>query len=184
MKSYNFCEHSFKLIKSFLSNRQQTVFYNNKYSELVPVNCGVPQGSILGPLLFLIVTNDFISCIEFAEVVQFADDTTLLTSSGDHNDALLASADALSKARNWFSANELVMNNEKTVIKTITLNKMRYTDIDRSLKFLGLTIDETLIWEGQCDAVVKKLNSAIFLLRSLKQKTTIEVVRSAYFAVC
>ena len=69
--------------KSYLGNRQQYVQYKNSksYTEMIP--CGVPQGSVLGPLLFIIYTNDLPNCLKYSEAILFADDTTIYLSSSD-----------------------------------------------------------------------------------------------------
>ena len=66
--------------KSYLANRKQYVIYNNKTSDNLDITCGVPQGSVLGPLLFIVYTNDLPDCIEGAETILFADDTTICQS--------------------------------------------------------------------------------------------------------
>ena len=100
--------------KSYLSNRQQCVSINGYNSELVAMNCGVPQGSVLGPLLFLLYINDLNQAIKFCKVHHFADDTNLLY--------LGKSIKKLNKLVNidlknllyWLNANKISLNVKKT----------------------------------------------------------------------
>ena len=88
MKFYGFANNSFNLIASYLSNRMQYVMMNNMESDLLTLECGVPQGSILGPLLFIIYMNDLPNITKCLVPIIYADDTTLLTSFRNTNYAV------------------------------------------------------------------------------------------------
>ena len=75
-----------KWFDSYLSNRKQYVRFNDTNSSIRTVTCGVPQGSVLGPLLFIIYTNDLSNCLKHAHAIVFADDTTIYESSYDQNE--------------------------------------------------------------------------------------------------
>ena len=103
----------FDWFKSYLSNRNQYVSINGFDSGLAVINCGVPQGSVLGPLLFLLYINDLNHAIKFCKVHHFADDTNILCMSNFINKLnKLISAD-LKHLVNWLNANKVSLNVKK-----------------------------------------------------------------------
>jgi hypothetical protein len=102
------------LIKSYLTNRQQYVFYNEAKSSLKPINFGVPQGSILGPLLFILYINDMASCSKYLYSLLFADDTNIIYSNSDIWKLMEIVSLELETLSDWFKANRLSLNVKKT----------------------------------------------------------------------
>jgi len=102
------------LLRSYLENRKQYVNYNNVTSTLKPISCGVPQGSILGPLLFLLYINDMTSCCKYLQFLLFADDTNLFYSNSDLWQLMQIVNDELDLLSDWFKANRLSLNVKKT----------------------------------------------------------------------
>ena len=98
---------------SYLTNRYQYVNYNNTTSNMKQILCGVPQGSILGPLLFLLYINDISSVSIVLFSVLFADDTTLLYSSNNLQELSATVNNELSNIMQWLNANRLSLNIEK-----------------------------------------------------------------------
>ena len=98
----------------YLYNRKQYVYYNSFKSSYKEISCGVPQWSILGPLLFILYVNDIINTSTELEFVLFADDTTITYSHTD----ILSKFDLINKelqeVNNWFKANKLSVNASKT----------------------------------------------------------------------
>ena len=93
--------------KSYISDRKQFVFINRSISDLMPFNCGVPQGSVLGPLLFLIYINDLHKAIQHCKVLQFADDINLFHASKSvKNLNKLINCD-MKQLNNWLCANKI-----------------------------------------------------------------------------
>ena len=142
-------------IESYLSNRQQFVSINNSASSLKSISIGVPQGSILGPLLFLIYVNDLTNAT-FCPPRLFADDTCLAPNHSSLNALEVNCNCELGRLHNWCNANELQINPEKSTIIIFPpkLNFPRpevnfiYNTSSISLcdsaKYLGVTIDSTL----------------------------------------
>jgi hypothetical protein len=100
--------------KDYLYNRKQYVYYNSCDSELKDIICGVPQGSILGPLLFILYVNDIINTSNVLDVILFADDTTILYSNKDIRSKFGLINNELKEVSNWFRANKLSVNATKT----------------------------------------------------------------------
>ena len=120
LKKYNFTEGATKLIEDYLDNREQFVYYNSSSSATAKIIMGVPQGSILGPLLFLIYIyiNDLHEASEILKPVTYADDTTYtfsptLTYDAHHTSCIINTE--LTKINNWFIANKLSLNVKKLI---------------------------------------------------------------------
>ena len=143
--------------KSYLSNRSQYVSINGYDSGLAAINCGVPQGSVLGPLLFLLYINDLNQAIKFCKVHHFADDTNLLC-LGNSIKKLnkLVNAD-LKRLVNWLNANKISLNVKKTEM-VIFKSKQKKFEGDlkiklsgkrlyptESVKYLGVKLMQTLV---------------------------------------
>ena len=104
-----------KWFKDYLDNRKQSVsFGNNRKSSLQNINCGVPQGSIIGPLLFLIYVNDLCNVSQSIQPIMFADDTNLFFSAKDIKSLFRFTNEELKKFQTWFNANKLSLNISKT----------------------------------------------------------------------
>ena len=100
--------------ENYLNDRKQYVHYNDTKSELRTIICGVPQGSILGPLLFILYINDITNASNILEFVLFADDTQILYSSENIVNEIPVINKELSEISNWFKANKLSVNASKT----------------------------------------------------------------------
>ena len=108
-------------LKSYLSHRSQQVSYNGCLSDPLPISAGVPQGSILGPLLFILYMNDLILEIENTNLDMFADDSTLYVAEESVQSISLQLEQQLLPITNWISANRMVLNVEKLFIEIMDL---------------------------------------------------------------
>ena len=106
----NICQ----LLRSYLTDRMQCVQLSKTFSTLLPSTCGVPQGSILGPLLFLIYINDISRSSNLLQFLLFADDTTLFFSWANKNELINMMNSELKLVSDWFKANKLSLNATKT----------------------------------------------------------------------
>ncbi|CAB4001579.1 Hypothetical predicted protein, partial [Paramuricea clavata] len=111
---YGLQKPSLNLLGSYLANRTQMCSVNGALSGTKLVTCGIPQGSILGPLLFLIYINDLLNSLEYSSTRMFADDTTLTVSGKSIHDVEVAINHDLTNVKQWLSANRLSLNLVKT----------------------------------------------------------------------
>ena len=100
--------------KNYITKRYQCVRYNNEISDKAEISCGVPQGSVLGPLLFLIYINDICNSSELISFILFADDTNLLMSHKDQNTLMEQMNEELERISIWLALNKLSLNLAKT----------------------------------------------------------------------
>ena len=163
--------------RSYLSNRKQFVKYKNAQSPTHNIPCGVPQGSVLGPLLFISYTNDLPNCLTHSKAIIFADDTTIYSNSANLNtlsNHINVDLEALS---DWFCANKLSLNIEQTnyvvfrqssrVIDDNLEIKIGDSIIDRknAVKFIGVYIETSLECHEHINYIKNKLNSSMYALR-------------------
>ena len=144
--------------------------------------CGVPQGSILGPLLFTLYVNDITNTSSILDFILFADDTTILYSSKDINNDINIVNEELKEVTNWFKANKLSVNAtitnfmimgtpHMTSVKTrsdlsVTLNRTILERV-KTTKFLGVLIDECLTWKNHIDCISKTISTRKYIIPSL-----------------
>ena len=167
-------EHTW--FQSYLASRKQQCQVNGFLSKKGEIICGVPQGSILGPLLFLVYINDLPNCLKKTTPCLYADDTQIYASSYDPVD--------LVNVMNWLNVNKLQSHSSKTKFMTIgskqklnnkvgilnssiTMNNKLISSV-ASNKCLGVDIDETLSFHTHIEEICKKICSGIGILRRIK----------------
>ena len=183
--------------KSYLSNRSQAVFINGVLSEHEQIKCGVPQGSILGPLLFLIYINDLSSIIGIATTRMYANDTNLTFTACNIPELQEQMSVDIQCLKNWLIANKLTLNVIKTEfmlvgsrqrIATMTenmntfLNGISLNRVNCS-KCLGVEIDEFLTWDTHIASVSKKVSSGISIMRKVKPFIPISSLLNIYQSI-
>ena len=184
-----------ELFSSYLSKRNQYVFVNGQKSKKQIVATGVPQGSILGPLLFLLYINDLPLHVNSTENnvnnELFADDASLYTSSPSFDSLRNSLQDGLNNVEKWCNANQMIVHPQKTKSMVVTTRQkqqinqlvlnLRYdlTEIEQVSKHtvLGIQIDSNLSWNTHVNALVKRLSKNTFLLSQLKKYATPEALK-------
>ena len=124
LSCYGFRDNGRSLLQSYLSNRSQCCSVNGKISGFVPIICGAPQGSILGPLLFIIYMNDLQNTTSTCDISMYADDTHLSSAMTYPNDTNVELIPEFVKICDWLQANKLSFNILKTEYKVIGTEQM------------------------------------------------------------
>lgn len=181
--------------RSYLSSRKQRVKLDGVFSEWLDVSCGVPQGSILGPLLFLLYINDMHRSVKWSLIHHFADDTNLLCSEKNPDILKKKMNEDLRLIFQWLCANRLSLNVSKTEFivfkpprkqlqKRFTL-KMNGTMLFESnkIKYLGIIMDDKLTWKHHLYELRKKINRAVGIIYKMKNLCPPRVLLSLYYAL-
>ena len=195
----------YEWLKSYISNRKQYVNVNSNRSDLQHIICGVPQGSILGPLLFILYINYITNTSDVLDFILFADDTTILYSHKNIESQINLFNRELLEMSNWFKANKLSVTASKInfmVLGTPQMTKygqnvadtndasdvpntcviLDGTELSRvkRTKFLGLTIDENLTWKYHIDIITKTVSCNIGVMNKIKQFVPERILNSLY----
>ena len=197
LEKYGLDNECLMWFQSYLCNRRQVVRVGQKSSSEKLVNIGVPQGSCLGPILFLVYVNDFPTCVSQSKVVMYADDTTLISSGKGVNDLNCNIDKSLQDALNWYDQNRLVVNSTKskamcvgTSQKLRSVNKNieahiedRVLDNYSHFKLLGVEFDSTLSFCKHVENVTLKVVSKIGLIHRLRQILDVDSLNIIYITM-
>ena len=171
-----------KWIGSYLQNRKQLTIANNFKSPLLPVTCGVPRGSTLGPLLFLIYINDCGKAIKHSKYLLYADDTVLYTADNDIERAITHMNDDLYSVQKWCSDNSLTINSKKTKFMEYSLNRNHSfkdechcyllgqpLEVVDKYKYLGIILDTHLTYKPHIKSVISKVTNKLSVLTKIRK---------------
>ena len=175
LSAYGIRGNILQWFKSYLTDRSQYVIYDGKQSMTHNIKCGVPQGSILGPLLFIIYVNDVCNVSNLLLSIMYADDTAVLLSGKSLNDLLDILNTELDLLCNWLQSNTLSLDTQKTFFLLFHRTRIKDTNIVitmngyainrvNSLKYLGVIIDQKLNWIEHIAYVRNKISKGVGIM--------------------
>ena len=181
--------------RSYLTNRRQYTVIGNRSSKIANVTCGVPQGSVLGPILFLIYVNDLHRCLNQSLVRLFADDTGLHLYDTDLHNLISKAKGDIKSLFKWCAHNNLTINYSKTcfiifhtgnkkipaVLDDIQINDISIKRV-KSAKYLGIIFDEKLNWSDHVSHVCKSLLKYFGIFNQIKFNINKTISRQLYFS--
>ena len=184
-----------KWFQSYLTGRNQNVSINGINSSLKAISCGVPQGSVLGPLLFLLYINDLPYCSNRLVFQLFADDTNIFFSSKNLDLIQTTLNIELKNVSQWLNANRLALNIEKTnfvvfhspkkkphKVLSICIDNQSIREAT-SVKYLGVLIDSTLSWRPHISELSKKIAKSVGILSKLRHYLNTDILISIYYSL-
>lgn len=182
--------------RSYFHNRKQRVFVNGIFSDTLQISSGVPQGSILGPLLFLLYINDFTQASKMFSMRLYADDTSLTVSGKNIDDLLYQINLELPNMHDWLCANKLTLNLKKTKYlvfqprQKLNFNLLpplilagEILEKASNIKYLGIVIDHHLSWHDHIDYVCDKVSRSINIMTKVKRYLGKHCLISIYYSL-
>ena len=190
---YGIRGNALEWFESYLSGRQQYVTYNGYTSSTKYITCGVPQGSILGPLLFLIYINDLQKVCNSSTPILFADDTNLFYKSHDKSILEQQINNELRQVSLWLKVNKLSLNVSKTHYIVFTRKSNTVTSVDirienqainevNKTKFLGVIIDKKLTWKEHISYLSSKISRGIGMIIKAKKRLNKDALVTLYYS--
>ncbi|KAJ8737040.1 hypothetical protein PYW07_000311 [Mythimna separata] len=198
-----------EFMKDYLQNRTQCVKIQEHYSRDAPVTFGVPQGSVLGPTLFLIYVNQLCDLkLGNGNIIAFADDTVLTFSGDSWHDTFNSAQKGLNTVLQWLKTHTLTLNTDKTKIltfsmrnstqpsdtQTVTAHSCLLPDVVactcpklercKTIKYLGVILDNGLSFAAHIETLTKRVRKLIFVVKTLRNVAEPQIMRCTYFALC
>lgn len=195
------------LFADYLTNRKQRVKIHNSVSDEITTEYGVPQGSIVGPTLFLVYINDLCRLqLHNGQILTFADDTALFFTGSDWDEVFANAQSGFNKVNSWLKTNILTLNINKTKtmafasrsnglpVQSLSIMAHTCTSVTSSctcekieriseIKYLGVIIDQTLNFKSQVETLVRRLRKLTYLFRNLRHIANRKIIKMVYFAL-
>ena len=194
LEYYGFRGVSYSLLRSYLSNRTQRVKIGTSFSDPMSISIGVPQGSNLGPVLFLLYINDIVHASNKLKFTLFADDTVLNFSNENPNELNSIVNEELEKVNAWLSSNKLVLNYDKCHWMLHSTKNCNDTDLNfyigthslemvTSTKYLGVVLDNKLRFNLHIEDVCRKISKTAGMLYRLKFYVPKNILLNLYYSL-
>ena len=196
LEQYGITPIALKWFKSYLNDRYQVVQITSSLSNPALIKSGVPQGSILGPILFLIFINDLSSYVGSSKPFLFADDSTLISSGSDLYELSVSLKSDMTSVSRWTNHNKMSLNPGKTKIMKI-YSQSKFPDLSpiiievnnnnvkeiTSAILLGVTLDQHLKWDRQINTIYNIINSRLYLLKRIRSYLTFQSRIQLYYSL-
>ena len=197
LQNLGFSTSAVAWVKSYLSNRSQQVNMNGIISSSQTVESGVPQGSILGPVLFIAFTSDFHECFPDFKITAFADDTQIMVTGQSSEEIRTKAETAIATAQEWFTANSLKINPSKSEVMifggrrltgqvSISVQEGSETKeikTTNSMKILGVIVDDKLTYEKHINRIKQRTHRTISNLARTSHVLPLKSRRTLYDAL-
>ena len=196
LEYYGVCDESLPWFKNYFTGRKQFVHIDSQSSEELAITSGVPQGSILGPLLFIVYINDLPRCVRHCSVNMYADDTVLYLAGPTVDNLIYYINEDLQCLSEWLENNNLVLNVSKTKCVLFTSQRHKERDCilnlnllgksiscETTFKYLGVVFDNFMTWKAHADYVCKKVTSRVGLLGRVRSFVTKEAATLVHNAL-
>lgn len=191
MKTYGIKGNELKWFESYMKDRKQIVIYKNEKSDPNEIPIGLPQGTQLSVILFLLYINDIIKAAKHGKIMLFADDTVLITKCNNIQEGIQKTNEDLESIYNWLNANKLKLNIEKTKYMLISKKDLNYNSNEikigdqsiervKQIKYLGIQIDDKLTLNAQIEGLTKKIATKTNFLYRISRKLTQNTKKMIY----
>lgn len=192
---YGFRGPASSFFRSYLTSCKQFVDVLGEKSTMKDVKSGVPQGSVLGPILFSLFVNDYATSLTHAKAILYADDTALLISCNSVAEAQTLASEDLARTLRWFNTNKLVLNIKKTKFLIFSSRQKHLSHVCNlkvdgkalcqvdAYKYLGVTLDSSIHWAQHIKTVCQKLSFGCFTLIQARKHLTETTLRQIYFSI-
>ena len=191
--AYGIRSNAHKWLTSYLTGRTQYVVYDGHKSSTLNLTCGVPQGSILGPLLFIIYVNDTCNVSDLLCKILYADDTCVVAHGHNLDDLIDTLNNELCSLNAWLLCNKLTLNTKKTYYMVFHRARLKTTSIDISIngselkrvkcfKYLGLIVDQKLKWIDHIAHVKLKIAQGLGIINKAKPFLSKKCLKNLYYS--
>ena len=181
LKALNLDESVINWIRDYLTHRQQRVYANDTYSDFQNISQGVPQGSVLGPLFYIIYANDLSKIVKNCEMALYADDTVLYTSNKNVDVSVHKLQEDINSLSHWCSRNGIMANTEKTKVMVFGSNnslakvppfEVKFGSVPlqsvTSYTYLGISLDCSLTYNLYVSKIISSVTSKLKQFRRMR----------------